>query len=146
MRLPWQYKEFPHDVCAAILFGYALLLLQEPLLATQPAWRRVAVFWGRAGLVLGAAWVLAQLGKSQEVWPGHPGFPSGHAAFSAAATVCLIQLRGKRWAWLAVPQLPAMVWGLLASRAHTWPEILGGLVLGGVLAVVLLRLTRGKSN
>jgi hypothetical protein len=138
MTLPWNYPEFAHDLGGTILFVYGALIAQEPLLhEPKPRWKETFLFWARAGAAIVITAALAELGKRAQIWPGHPTFPSGHMAQAAALCVSLVRLRGRRWAWLAVPLLPAMAWALWASHAHDLPEIFGGLVLGTLVAFLI---------
>ena len=148
MTLPWNYPEFAHDLGDTILFVYGALIVQEPLLhQPKPDWKRTFFVWGRTGAALVLTAILAELGKRVQIWPGHPTFPSGHMAQAAAFCVSLVRLRGKRWAWLGVPLLPAMAWALWASHAHDIPEILGGLVLGILVAwLISLRFRRDTAT
>jgi membrane-associated phospholipid phosphatase len=137
MTLPWQSPEFAHDLAGTLLFVYGALIVQEPLLHQPgPDWRRTLIFWTRAGSAMLLTAALAELGKRVQIWPGHPAFPSGHTAQATVCCVCLIRLRGKRWAWLTVPLLPAMAWALKASGAHNFSEIAGGLLLGALVGLL----------
>lgn len=116
------------------LFG---LLLPAPFVGPRrPApWR----FHAASALAIGVTVALAELGKARVVWPGHPGFPSGHETFAAAAATCLV-CRDPRWAALAVPAVAALGWALVASHYHTPEDITGALVLGPPVALACHRL------
>ena len=90
-------------------------------------------FYAACGLGIGVAVTLAELGKARVVWAGHPGFPSGHETFAAAAATCLV-CWDRRWAWLAVPTVAAMGWALVESHYHTPEDIAGAVVLGPTVA------------
>ncbi|MBC8139691.1 MAG: phosphatase PAP2 family protein [Fibrella sp.] len=83
--------------------------------------------------------VLAELGKKYEIWHGHPGFPSGHTTFAASASAVIVTYRGKHWLLLCAPATVVMMCSLVLLRYHTPVEVLGGLVLGAVLATLITR-------
>lgn len=106
----------------------------------RPARLRRAVRFMIAGCVAVAVpVVLAELGKHGEIWRGHPGFPSGHTTFAAAASAAIVVHRGNYWLVVAVPLTALMMASLVYLRHHNLPEVLGGLVLGVGLGTVLTR-------
>ncbi len=130
--------------------GPALLfsVLSEVPLAVQssPPGTRLAalVRAGRfcvAGLIaIAVPVVLAELGKQHVVWNGHPGFPSGHTTFTAAASAAIVTYRGKQWLVICAPATVLMMIALVYLRHHDPPEVFGGLVLGATLATLITRL------
>ena len=83
--------------------------------------------------------VLAEIGKHYVIWAGHPGFPSGHTTFSAAASAAIVAYRGAWWLLLAVPATGAMMVSLVYLKHHDLLEVLGVLVLGAGLAWAITR-------
>lgn len=108
------------------------LLLPLPFVGPRRGapWR----FWGGSALGIGVAVALAEWGKARMVWAGHPGFPSGHETFAAAAATCLV-CHDRRWAALAVPAVTLMAWALVTAGYHTPADIGGALVLGPTVTV-----------
>ncbi len=123
----------PKIIANAINPLSALLLLAAPFvtLRSSRAWElsRAWEYWGRCVLGVGLAVVLAESGKRGEVWPGHPGFPSGHETFCLAAMTCLA-VRDPRWLGLGLLLSLVMAWALIAARFHTPLDIAGALLTG----------------
>ena len=112
----------------------ALLLL---LVAAAPFVTRrgagVWDYWLRSAAGIGLAVVLAESGKRYEVWPGHPGFPSGHETLALAAATCLV-VCDRRWLWVAVPLTLAQAVLLVVAHFHQPPEVAGALLIGPPVA------------
>lgn len=74
--------------------------------------------------------------------PGSQGFPSNHAANTmavGAAAWCLTRRR-LRWAWFLLPLI--IGWTRIYMGYHYPSDVLGGWIIGGLLAAALLRLFR----
>lgn len=124
-----------------------LVLVWAGLLLLAPRWGggRAPGSWfrliglGAALLASGLAWV----GKTVEVWPGHPLFPSGHTAWAATIAVLLVA-RDRRWVPWVLVLLALVVAALLLANYHEPLEILGGAGVGlltGLGGVALLQHT-----
>ncbi|HVK06245.1 MAG TPA: phosphatase PAP2 family protein [Armatimonadaceae bacterium] len=86
---------------------------------------------------------LAQAGKRWEVWPGHPGFPSGHETFTVSAAMCLVLLHGaRRWLLPGVVASALMGWAVVRAGFHHPPEVAGAVVLGVAGAAAVCRRLR----
>jgi membrane-associated phospholipid phosphatase len=111
-------------------------------------------FWILFLCAVTASVVAARLGKYWQVWPGDPGFPSGHQAFAAAATACLVRMGGRLSVILCVPLLVIMGSALVTVKAHDLRGVIGGVVVGVLAATVcwyllgrkLLPAARSASN
>lgn len=112
------------------------LLLPLPFVGTKrpAAWK----FYAASALSIGVAVALAELGKARVIWAGHPGFPSGHETFAAAAATCLV-CYDRRWLGFAVCVMALMGWALVMCHFHTVEDVLGALALGPVVAVLCHR-------
>lgn len=130
-----QVAEFVADSVNPFLLG---VLLPAPFVGARRAapWR----FYGACALGIGVAVGLAEVGKAREVWAGHPGFPSGHAAFAAAAATCLA-CRDRRWLAVGLPAVGLMAWALVGARFHTPSDVVGALALGPAVAGACYALT-----
>jgi membrane-associated phospholipid phosphatase len=134
-------------LCDTIVPMLMILVMQEPLLyPTDRPWtarlRRALDFWVRAALAITIAVTLSQTGKAYEVWPGLPGFPSGHATMASALATIIVLHRGPAWAFLAVPLALLMPPALYFNQAHTPIESLAGLLLGPIVVLPVWWLTR----
>ena len=89
---------------------------------------------------LGAA-VLASLitlaGKTVEIWPGNPLFPSGHTAYVAAIAVFLVA-RDRRWLKAVIPLACLMGVALVAANYHVPADIAGGAAVGVAVGASLV--------
>jgi membrane-associated phospholipid phosphatase len=94
---------------------------------------------------IGLTVILAESGKHFSVWPGHPNFPSGHESFAASAATCLI-VRDRRWAWVAVPLALTIGGALVAAGYHRPIEVVGGMILGAVVAGSIVGFVPHKLN
>lgn len=122
------------------------LIAQEPLLlpASLPRgerFRRSAVLYARSALAVALPVVLAELGKQYEIWPGRPGFPSGHATFAASTAMVLVLHRGSAWLAIALPLTVIVGVSLVYAGWHSPVEVAGGFILGSALSLLVWRLT-----
>lgn len=70
------------------------------------------------------------------LWDSHYSFPSGHAVLAAAAGVAALLALKNRYCWLLVVLALAIGWARIYQGVH-WPsDVLIGLVIGTVSAVV----------
>jgi membrane-associated phospholipid phosphatase len=123
-----QWAQLASDCLVPVML---VLLVQEPLLPPEgQRLRRSIAFFLRAGAALGVAIFLAESGKAHQVWPGHPGFPSGHMTVVVTAAVCLVRRRGRVWLALVGPLAALMGWGLVHAGWHTVSDVFGALALG----------------
>lgn len=86
-------------------------------------------FWLRSAAGLGLAVSLAESGKYFEVWPGHPGFPSGHESFALSLATSLV-VWDCRWLALALPLAGLQAWILIIAHFHQPPDVVGALFVG----------------
>lgn len=118
------------------------LLLWTGLLLAAPRWRRSDMRGWRFRLVGFAAAVLASLltlaGKTLEVWPDHPLFPSGHTAYAVTIAVFLVGW-DRRWLRWVIPLLGLLGLSLVLSFFHIPADIAGGTVVGLIVGVGLFR-------
>ena len=102
--------------------------------------------WGRSLLCIGGAVGLAELGKTMQVWPGHPNFPSGHTALAASAATVIVLHRGRAWLWITTPLVLLMGAALIYGHWHTPDEVAGALLLGPSLTYFLWKATEKRSK
>lgn len=142
--MPRSCFELARLLADALAPAVLALLAQEPLLSTAPParrWRETARFWLRCALAIGIAVALAEAGKAREIWPGSPGFPSGHTAFVASAVTCMAWHRGPRWRGFAALLALLMAWAVVAAGWHRVEDALGALLLGPAVAAAAMRWT-----
>ena len=118
------------------------LPLWTALLLLAPRWSRSDIRgWRFRAVGFGAA-VLASLltlaGKTLEVWPDHPLFPSGHTAYAVTIAVFLVGW-DRRWLRWVIPLLGLLGVTLVLSFFHVPADIAGGTVVGLVVGVGLFR-------
>jgi membrane-associated phospholipid phosphatase len=99
---------------------------------------RAIRFCGAGVFAIAVPVILAELGKTHQVWNGHPGFPSGHTTFAISASMAICLYRGPWWWLLCAPMTATMMVSLVYLRHHNPPEVFGGLVLGGAVAAVIM--------
>lgn len=121
------------------------LPLWAVLLWLAPRWSGSDIGrWRFRAVGLGAA-LLASLitlaGKTLEVWPGNPLFPSGHTAYAVTIAVFLVGLE-RRWLPWVVALLLLLGVALVLSFFHILVDIVGGTVVGLAVGVVLFRWLR----
>ncbi len=132
------FQFWTNAINAALLLSVAV----APLLTRGRP--RVWEYWLRSGLGIGLAVILAESGKRFEVWPGHPGFPSGHETLALAAATCLIA-RDRRWTWAAFPLALLQAVLLVEGNFHQPIEVAGAL-LTGPSAALLCQMYRRKTD
>ncbi len=112
-----------------VLWTALLLLSRRPDGAV--ARRR---FWliGLGAALLAALITLA--GKTLEVWPGHPLFPSGHTAYAVAIAVILVR-DDRRRLWWAAPLVCLLGVALVLANYHIVADVLGGAAVGAVVGL-----------
>jgi len=78
----------------------------------------------------------------KENCPGSQGFPSNHAAntMAVAAAAWYLCRRRFRWAWFLLPLI--IGWTRVYLGYHYPSDVLGGWLVGGLIAAILLRLFR----
>lgn len=97
--------------------------------------------WGLGAALLAAGVTL--VGKTLEVWPGNPLFPSGHTAWAVAIAVFLVG-RDRRWLPWVAALLALLAVALVLASYHVSEDVAGGLVVGlavGCGGLALLRRT-----
>ncbi|HEV2059679.1 MAG TPA: phosphatase PAP2 family protein, partial [Solirubrobacteraceae bacterium] len=83
-------------------------------------------------------------GKTIEVWPGNPLFPSGHTAYVVTIAVFLVA-RDRRWLKVVIPLACLMAVALVQADYHVPEDIAGGAAVGGVVgASAFTWLGRGR--
>lgn len=118
-----------HFLAEALNPLFVLLLLGAPFVGHRPRAAEVLPFYLASALGLAVAVLLAEAGKQRVVWPGHPGFPSGHETFALACATSLLCWR-RGWLWAVLPLAVAMGWALVVAGYHQPVEVLGALLTG----------------
>jgi membrane-associated phospholipid phosphatase len=143
--------EFWHNIPEYILVMVCTLVIIDPLISPakpqNTTKNTTLAFLVRLILTSGTAALLAEMGKHYQVWPGHPGFPSGHTALTVA--MCWnLYLRHKennhRWAYLLGGIALAQAARLYLGHAHDLIEIGVGGILGTIFPLLWERLRRQK--
>ncbi|HEV2752723.1 MAG TPA: phosphatase PAP2 family protein [Solirubrobacteraceae bacterium] len=117
-----------------------LLVVWTGLLFLAPRWsgpghdRWRFRLWALGAALLAALVTLA--GKTLEVWPGHPLFPSGHTAYAVTAAVFLVS-RDRRWLGAVVPLVGLQAVALVLGDYHVPVDIVGGAAVGIAVGVGL---------
>lgn len=75
---------------------------------------------------------------------GSLGYPSGHAAVSAALTVVVAAHLSKRWAIAALGLGLAVIFGRMYVGAHLPLDVVGGAALGTVVGSIVNLLIRPR--
>ncbi|HEV2772683.1 MAG TPA: phosphatase PAP2 family protein [Thermoleophilaceae bacterium] len=118
------------------------LLLWTTALLLAPRWGRspIRARWFRlVGLATALSASLVTLaGKTLEVWPGYPLFPSGHTAYVVAIAVFLVA-RDRRWLRWVIPFVALTAVSLVLSFFHIPIDIVGGTLVGLVVATPAFR-------
>lgn len=126
------------------------LVLWTAALLLAPRWDRSPIR-ARPFRIVGFATALAAslvtlAGKTLEIWPGNPLFPSGHTAYVVAIAVFLVG-RDRRWLRWVVPLLALTAVSLVLSVFHVPVDIVGGAIVGLTVALPLFRwLKRSESR
>jgi membrane-associated phospholipid phosphatase len=103
-------------------------------------------FFVLSAISIGTAAVIAEAGKQRVIWPGDPGFPSGHQTFATATLTCMVW-RDRRWLLLAIPAASLMGFGLVACHFHLPVDVLGATILGPIPPSLLIGLwSKGPSD
>lgn len=109
------------------------LLVWTGLLFLAPRLSGRAQNRGRFRRVAFGAALLAALitlaGKTLEVWPGNPLFPSGHTAYAVTIAVLLVA-HDRRWLPAILPLLALMAAALVLADYHVPADIAGGTAVG----------------
>jgi membrane-associated phospholipid phosphatase len=116
-----------------------LFLIVTPMGATP---REILRFVITSAVALLVTYLLALIGQKTPVWPGHPHFPSGHAAFGAAVAARISWRRAALMPFVGIA-LAALGWGLVMAPGHyhTPVEVVAGLALGILVTVGVHRLS-----
>ncbi len=131
-----------HRVRLAIELGVAGIAVYQLAKFAKDAFPR-----GRPGAVLAEAHL-------RGVPPGEQGFPSGHAAVSAALAFILFAYLPGRWRWIPLALAVVVPAGRMYVGAHFPLDVVGGASLGiaaGALATLIggvpqRRRSRGESD
>lgn len=110
-----------------------LLVVWTGLLFLAPRWSEPGNDrWHFRLSALGAALLAALItlaGKTLEIWPGHPLFPSGHTAYAVAVAVALVA-RDRRWLGAVVPLAALQAVALVLGDYHVPVDVVGGAGVG----------------
>lgn len=126
------------------------LLVWTVALLLAPRWGRTSIRarWFRIvgiATALGAS-LVTLVGKTLEVWPGNPLFPSGHTAYVVAIAAFLVG-RDRRWLRWVIPLLALTAVSLVFSFFHIPVDIVGGALVGLLVAIPVFRwLKRSESR
>ncbi|MFN8233360.1 MAG: phosphatase PAP2 family protein [Actinomycetota bacterium] len=122
------------------LVTIATLVLGRTRLAVELASAGIAVYL--LAKLAKAIWVRDRPGRVLEevqlrgVGAGEHGFPSGHAAVSAAIAFILFAFLPRRWRWVPVALAVVVSLGRLYVGAHLPLDVVGGACLGLVAGAV----------
>jgi membrane-associated phospholipid phosphatase len=127
---------------------FAVLVLAAPLARPRLSRSQTRAYFAASAAGIGLGLLLAEEGKRHQVWPGHPGFPSGHETFALACATCLA-CRNPRWLWAAIPLAALLGWALIKAHFHQTSEVFGALLTGPppvllCYALLLRRLPRSR--
>lgn len=131
----------------AVVAELSLLVWTGLLLPAGRGGGAVVGGWRFRVAALGAALassLVALAGKTLEVWPGNPLFPSGHTGYVVAIAVLLVG-RDRRWLRVVVPLWAVMAVALVLANYHVAEDIAGGVVVGAAVGwsvLARLRVTR----
>ena len=89
--------------------------------------------------------LLTLAGKTAEIWPGNPLFPSGHTAYVVAIGVLLVAC-DRRWLKAVIALALLMAVALVAANYHVPADIAGGAVVGGAVGASLFWLLQRSSG
>lgn len=64
------------------------------------------------------------------------GFPSIHVALATAMSVTVVMYLPRKWWWLPVPIIVLVGWSRIYLGVHTPLDIIGGILLGSIVALV----------
>jgi len=125
----------------SLLVVWVALLVVAPRWGTSPrgGWR--FRLWGLGAALVAAAVTWA--GKTLEVWPDNPLFPSGHTAFGVTIAVFLAG-RDRRWMPWVVTLVALTAVALVLANYHVPVDVAGGLIVGiAVGAGAFVAMARG---
>jgi len=103
------------------------VLLAAPRWGASELCGRRFRLWGLGAALVAAAVTLA--GKTVEVWPDNPLFPSGHTAWAVTIAVFVVG-RDRRWLPWVVALLALLAIALVLANYHIPADIVGGLAVG----------------
>jgi membrane-associated phospholipid phosphatase len=139
--------EFWHNIPEYLLVMLCTLIIIDPLISPTKPKNTTALFLLRLVITSGIAALLAEMGKHYQVWPGHPGFPSGHTALTVAFCWNLY-LRHKEnnplWKYLLGAIAFCQAARLFLDHAHDLIEIGVGAILGTIFPLLWEKLRRKK--
>jgi membrane-associated phospholipid phosphatase len=141
---------FWHNIPEYLLTMLCTLILADHLIASpKPTVASTLRFWGRLILTSALAALLAEMGKHYQVWPGHPGFPSGHTALTVA--LCWnLYLRHKAnntyWLWFLLAIAVFQGVRLVLGNAHTPIEVFVGAILGTVFPLLWDKIAKNRKQ
>jgi undecaprenyl-diphosphatase len=130
-------------------YGTFITIPLVTLVALLLGWRRLALELAVAGVgvyliakIAKTIWVRDRPGRVLDeahlrgVGAGEHGFPSGHAAVSAALAFILFAFLPGRWRWVPVGLAVVVSAGRLYVGAHLPLDVLGGACLGVAAAAI----------
>lgn len=124
----------------AIVAELSLVVWTVLLLVAAPGGRRFDRWQFRLigfGAALTAS-LITLAGKTAEIWPGNPLFPSGHTAFVVTIGVYLVA-HDHRWLKAVAPLACLMAVALVAADYHVAADIVGGAAVGLAVGLTTVR-------
>jgi membrane-associated phospholipid phosphatase len=138
---------FWHNIPEYLITMLCTLVIIDPLISPAKPKNTTFPFVLRLVITSAIAALLAEMGKHYQVWPGHPGFPSGHTALTVAFCWNLY-LRHKEnhplWKYLLAAIALCQAARLYLGHAHDPIEIAVGAILGTIFPLLWERLRPKK--